>query len=197
MGSSYRRVLVADDIVPVQRTLARLARAALDAEEVETASDGSEVLKLLIAARDRGAPFDLLLSDIGMPHWSGARLLMRMREAELDVPTLFCTGRTDCPAIAQLRGLGFIVLDKPFAHPVVQQALASRPKSPMAIDADELAAATCTSPRAPSSACSVYCGAHHAHSSEDLQRLSLIREGQRRLDRVRQQLPSTPVTDLA
>ena len=190
----YRRILIADDIVPVQRSMVRLARAALDAESLETAADGAEVLTRLLEARARGEPFDLLISDIGMPRWSGARLLIRMREETLDVPTLFCTGRSTCPGIEQLRSLGFTVLGKPFGSHVLQDALRMRPRSPMDLASQvDLEAAVCTQGSFVASACSEYCGAGQRADHEDVQRLSMLREGRRRLHQLRDKLPPSPV----
>jgi CheY-like chemotaxis protein len=190
MALAYRRVLIADDIAPVRRTLARLATAALGAEVIETANDGAEVLERLAWAREREAPFDLLISDIGMPRFSGVGLLVRMRSLGLDAPTLFCTGRSDCPAIGQLHALGFIVLDKPFGPPAVVSALQSRPRSPMQVPSlDTTTALACTSTRATTSACADYCGASVQLDDEAQHRLMKIREGRRRLSRRREPPP--------
>jgi EAL domain-containing protein (putative c-di-GMP-specific phosphodiesterase class I)/CheY-like chemotaxis protein len=79
------RVLLVDDEQDVARSLARvLAHSGYD---VQTASDGSEAIALVASAR-----FDVIVSDIRMPHVDGLTLLRAIRGRDLDVPVVFMTG---------------------------------------------------------------------------------------------------------
>ena len=79
------RVLLVDDEADVLRSLARvLAQAGC---EVATTTDGGEAIALAASAR-----FDVIVSDIRMPHVDGLTLLRAIRGRDLDVPVVFMTG---------------------------------------------------------------------------------------------------------
>jgi two-component system response regulator MprA len=84
------RILVADD----SATILRLLRTRLEMEghEVETASDGQEVLDALDASA--GGP-DLLLLDAMMPRISGIDALRRLRAAGVETPALIVSAHRD------------------------------------------------------------------------------------------------------
>ncbi len=56
--------------------------------ETERALDGRLALGML-----KNKPFDLVVSDVNMPHLDGFALCRRLREAELKVPVLLLTAR--------------------------------------------------------------------------------------------------------
>jgi two-component system, cell cycle sensor histidine kinase and response regulator CckA len=79
------RVLLVDDEAEIVRSLARvLAQAGC---EVTTTCDGGEAIALAAAER-----FDVIVSDIRMPHVDGLTLLRAIRGRDLDVPVVFMTG---------------------------------------------------------------------------------------------------------
>lgn len=160
MPQPITRVLIADDIAPMQRALARVVGSALGSVEIAAAADGAQVLSRLIEARDQGAPFDLLLADIGMPRWSGAGLLLKMRERDLDTPVVFCTGRLACPSVELLEHLGFEVLFKPLDASALRNALVGDVMSAVACDAlERLTTPRCQGAGTGDAFCTTYCGA--------------------------------------
>jgi two-component system cell cycle sensor histidine kinase/response regulator CckA len=79
------RVLLVDDEADVVRSLARVLTQA--GCEVTTTSEGSEAIALSASAK-----FDVIVSDIRMPHVDGLTLLRAIRGRDLDVPVVFMTG---------------------------------------------------------------------------------------------------------
>jgi two-component system response regulator MprA len=84
------RILVADD----SETILLLLRTRLEMEghEIETATDGQEVVD---AVRDAPAPHDILLLDAMMPRKSGIDALRELRAAGIAVPALIVSAHTD------------------------------------------------------------------------------------------------------
>jgi PAS domain S-box-containing protein len=84
------RVLLVEDEVQVRR----LAGAALRNRgyEVEEAGTGSEALQLF---GDHGERFDILVTDVVMPHMRGTELAARVREARPTIKVLYVSGYTD------------------------------------------------------------------------------------------------------
>ncbi len=85
------RILVADD----SETILLLLRTRLEMEghEVETATDGQEVVDAVRRAADN--PPDILLLDAMMPRKSGIDALRELRAEGLRVPTLIVSAHTD------------------------------------------------------------------------------------------------------
>lgn len=82
------RVLVVDDEPAIRRFL----RASLTAEGyvVSEAEDGESALKLL-----RRNSFDVVLLDLGLPHINGFDVILRIRDAGLNVPIVVLSSRAD------------------------------------------------------------------------------------------------------
>jgi CheY-like chemotaxis protein len=116
--STHRRVLIADDD-PDTRELIALAVQA-PGVEIYVAVDGLELLEL-IAECD---PFDLIVTDIGMPSIAGLQVLASIRAAGLDTPALVVTG-LDRPALpATIARLGNTMLvRKPFEIVELRRAI--------------------------------------------------------------------------
>ncbi len=85
------RVLVADD----SETILLLLRTRLEMAgyEVETATDGHEVVEAL--RRDREGGPDMLLLDAMMPGKSGIDALRELRAEGVDTPALIVSAHTD------------------------------------------------------------------------------------------------------
>lgn len=102
-----RRILVVEDEEVVRtllaRTLERLGYA------VETAEDPSFGLPLL---RERGDEFALVISDMVMPHSTGAEFARQVAEWMPELPFIFMSGYTE-DVVAQ-SGAGGSFLQKPF-----------------------------------------------------------------------------------
>jgi EAL domain-containing protein (putative c-di-GMP-specific phosphodiesterase class I) len=84
VGPSRGRVLVADDELPLARSLARVLAGA--GYEVITVTDGPSAISAL-----QQHDFDVILSDIHMPGMSGVDLLRSVRAHDLDVPVVLMT----------------------------------------------------------------------------------------------------------
>lgn len=103
-------VLLVDDDPAVLRALARTLRAS--GYEVLTACNGEEAVQR-IAQR----PFDVILSDIGMPGMDGIQLLREVREHDLNVPVILITGEPAVRTAVQALEYGaFHYLTKPVAN---------------------------------------------------------------------------------
>lgn len=110
------RVLLVDDDVAL---LAAFRRSLTDVgHEVVTASDGREALRLL----ERPETFDVVVSDISMPHMTGIELLRAVRERDLDLPVLLVTGAPDVgTAIEAVEWGAFKYVAKPVEVAILRQ----------------------------------------------------------------------------
>jgi two-component system, cell cycle response regulator CpdR len=120
------RILIAEDEEVLRAMCARAL--ATDGHQVETASDGSEALEILIRERDR---FDLLLTDVRMPIMDGIALALAAARDFPDLTILLMTGYADQRERAQgLDALVHDVIAKPFSvadlRGAVSEALAVR-----------------------------------------------------------------------
>jgi PAS domain S-box-containing protein len=104
------RVLVVDDEASVRLLLSRLLMR--DGHIVREASGGREALNLL-----RTYPFDLLITDLGMPEVSGHLVAQCARDTQPSVPIILSTGWGETISPDQLRTLGATaLLAKPFTY---------------------------------------------------------------------------------
>ena len=92
------RVLVVDDSGLVRDT--HTAMLAEGGHEVRQAADGAEALELLLAER-----FDLIVSDVMMPHMDGIELTRRVRAADGYRHTPVILVSTEAQARDRLNGL--------------------------------------------------------------------------------------------
>lgn len=111
-----RRILVAEDDASLRRLIAiSLIR---DGYEVAEAADGSELLDLLGSALVKGGTatsFDLVVSDIRMPGWTGLDLVAGLHRWPWGPPILLMTAFGSAEVHSQAQRLGAVaVLDKPF-----------------------------------------------------------------------------------
>ena len=83
------RLLVVDDEDTVRAFISRVLRDA--GYVVETAASGPEGLETI----DRGATFDLVVSDVRMPQMSGPLFIAELRRKEADTKVLYLTGYAD------------------------------------------------------------------------------------------------------
>jgi two-component system cell cycle sensor histidine kinase/response regulator CckA len=100
------RVLVVDD-EPAIRTLVRkcLLHSGYAVTEAE---DGAEALRVF----GGNESFDLVLSDLVMPHVDGWELARRLRETRPDLPLLFMSGHVD--DAPNIDGRAYMLVRKPF-----------------------------------------------------------------------------------
>ena len=84
------RVLVVDDETPIVLMLERLlSRLGYD---VVARTDSVEALRLFSEAPDR---FDLVITDMSMPHIRGDRLARKLIAIRPDIPVIICTGHSE------------------------------------------------------------------------------------------------------
>ncbi len=107
-SSPHVRVLVVDDDVDVLQSTARMLRG-FGNYLVGEAQSGEEALELMALE-----PFDIVISDIGMPGLDGIGLLQRVHERDPFVPVVLFTGSPDVDtAIRALEHGAFRYLTKP------------------------------------------------------------------------------------
>ncbi len=104
------RILVVDDDLGICRSLAEILEG--DGCNVESASDGVEALRKL-----GESAFDVVLSDVVMPHMDGYELYTTVRERYPELPVLMMTAFTyDKDHIikrARMSGLTGVIFKKP------------------------------------------------------------------------------------
>ena len=82
---------------------------------VTTAKNGQEALDKILAAKDNGSLFDLLIADIQMPVLTGLELVDELKRLSIDVPILVITGYGSKELSDELMRKGCDgYLDKPF-----------------------------------------------------------------------------------
>ena len=125
-GVKGLRVLVADDVDIVRRAMVTLlSRWGC---QVTSAEGSEDAWQHLLAAEQRGEPFDILLCDKNMPDGSGYALGQRMltHPTLRDLPRYILTGAPSADDDAEARAAGFRgLLAKPIHHQTLQDALAA------------------------------------------------------------------------
>lgn len=114
------RVIIAEDD-PDTRALMRAALRPLDCEVFEAGS-GLELLELIAY----GGPFDLIVTDLAMPHIDGVRVIAMVRNARVQTPILIVTAYPpDDVGESTTRWLGEEVklLRKPFGLHALRHAV--------------------------------------------------------------------------
>lgn len=108
MAHTAKPIVIVDDDADVQRTFARMLRAA-GLADVETLGDERDLLPLLDAR-----PVALVLLDLSMPHIAGEDLLRALVERHPGVPVVVATGTVDIDtAVRCIRHGAFDYVVKP------------------------------------------------------------------------------------
>jgi len=114
-----RRVLLVDDEPAVRSATGRLLTRM--GYSVVACESGAEALAAL---RDGSGAFDVLMTDLSMPHMSGVELAREARLTRQDLPVLLATGFLDDDSLRDGEGLGRLtVLSKPFEMVELAEAL--------------------------------------------------------------------------
>jgi DNA-binding response OmpR family regulator len=112
----HKRIVVAEDD-PDLRHLITLG-LQMDGREVVEVADGGDLFTLLAATLGREgepSPFDVIVSDVRMPGWSGLEVLAGLQLYAEAPPVVLITGFGDDELHAEARRLGAVAtLDKPF-----------------------------------------------------------------------------------
>lgn len=118
-GASCHILLVDDDEL-IQSAVATQLEAM--GHEATVTSSGEQAMDLV----NQGFRPDMVILDMNMPGWGGARTLPRLRAALPEVPILLSTGRADQRALDLARAIpGVTILAKPFGFRELQAALAA------------------------------------------------------------------------
>lgn len=106
------RILCVDD-EPLLRELIKelLAR---DNHEVEVSDNGKTGVEMFIQAQQNGEPFDLVITDLGMPYFDGRQVAKSIKAQSPATPVVLLTGwgafmKEDCETPSQVDG----ILSKP------------------------------------------------------------------------------------
>ena len=109
-------ILVIDDDDGVRGSLEKILLR--EDHDVLTAADGAEGMRILREARP-----DLVVSDVYMPEMDGIELLIRIRDADPDLPIIVISGGGFAPADFVLEDASQLgadaILSKPFERSVV------------------------------------------------------------------------------
>lgn len=94
MNTSMVRVLVVDDEPPIRKLL----RVGLAAEGYVTLEAENAAQAMTLVAQEKP---DLIVLDLGLPDMAGHELLERWRAAQMDLPVVVLSSRTDEPGIVR------------------------------------------------------------------------------------------------
>ncbi|MDB5104131.1 MAG: hybrid sensor histidine kinase/response regulator [Fibrobacteres bacterium] len=84
------RILVVDDDPLVAKVLRETMK--MDGHEVATANGGQAGIDTYLTARKSGAPFDLVMTDLGMPYVDGRKVAAAVKAASSATPVILLTG---------------------------------------------------------------------------------------------------------
>ncbi len=87
---SRLRILVVDDDPLVVNSLRDTLES--DGHQVVTAHAGQAGINIFRAARERGEPFAVVITDLGMPHIDGRRVASAVKSASPTTPVILLTG---------------------------------------------------------------------------------------------------------
>jgi EAL domain-containing protein (putative c-di-GMP-specific phosphodiesterase class I)/CheY-like chemotaxis protein len=111
------RVLVVEDEAAVAAAIARVVENV--ASYVGLASTAAEAMTKLTTE-----PFDVVVTDIGLPDANGTDLIRQARTRDFDLPVIFVTGSPSVETAAEAIELGaFRYLPKPIDHDALRKAV--------------------------------------------------------------------------
>jgi DNA-binding response OmpR family regulator len=111
------RVLIVEDERRIAAFLAKGLRR--QGYEVDCAYTGADALALAAGEGD-GAPFDLVMLDLGLPDIDGLDVLRTLRDRGAEVPVIVLTARTEASDRTEALRLGAVeYLTKPLPFPEV------------------------------------------------------------------------------
>jgi CheY-like chemotaxis protein/anti-sigma regulatory factor (Ser/Thr protein kinase) len=84
------RILCVDDDPGVRTVLTEML--ASSGQEVESRGGGEEALAALLSAKAEGKGFDLVITDLGMPHMDGKELARRIKNSSPGTPVILLSG---------------------------------------------------------------------------------------------------------
>src|SRR5262245_30536785 len=119
-----RRVLVAEDDRDMRRLVVAVLRAA--GHTVVEARNGVELLERIDSNSwsESHDPFDVIVTDVGMPGLSGLNALAAIRAARWTMPVILITAFGNRAMKSEARALGAEVLDKPLDLEALRETVA-------------------------------------------------------------------------
>jgi PAS domain S-box-containing protein len=115
------KLLVIDDEPSVRETLALLLRK--DGHLVLTAADGEEGLDMFQFAQLQGNPFNVVITDLGMPRIDGLTVARKIKAISPDTPVILLSGWGFRIKSEEVREAVDLVLTKPATHQQIRRAL--------------------------------------------------------------------------
>jgi len=113
------KVLIVDDEESIRTTLAEFIKE--DRYLIETAADAAEALRLM-----NKYAFDVIVTDIVLPHMNGVALLKMIRERSPDTQVIMLTGDPTVETAAEaVRTEAFDYLTKPVSKNVIRRVIAT------------------------------------------------------------------------
>lgn len=112
------KVLFVDDDQRVRGTLGELLRGW--GHTVVVAEDGQSAFDTFLLALHSGQPFDIVITDLGMPRMNGAELIRKIREHDPNVPIIIVTAWGKESFIPEANA----ILSKPVKSQDLMEALA-------------------------------------------------------------------------
>jgi len=113
--SRKKSVLVMDDEVMVRT----ITRHVLETQgyQVDTTENGTEAIERYQEAREFGAPFDVVIIDLSIPHGMGGReTIKKLLELDPGAQAIVASGNSSDPALTNFQEYGFKgALRKPFS----------------------------------------------------------------------------------
>ncbi len=117
-----KRILVAEDEPFILFGLSESLKS--HGFNVTMAEDGEIALNEILGAN--GNPFDLLITDIGMPVMNGTELIRRLSELKIALPVVVITGNGDAGTLQKLKYLGVRhIIKKPFSEAETMRKIAA------------------------------------------------------------------------
>ncbi len=115
------RVLVIDDEPSVRETLSLLLRR--DGHLTSTAIDGEEGLEKFRTAQRQGQPFDLVITDLGMPRMDGLTVARNIKAISPETPVVLLSGWGFRIRHEEVRDVIDAVMTKPATHQQLRRVL--------------------------------------------------------------------------
>lgn len=115
------KLLVIDDEPSVRETLTLLLRK--DGHIVATASDGEEGFDFFQRAYLQGNPFNVVITDLGMPKVDGISFAKKVKEVSPETPVILLTGWGFRIRSEEVKNIVDLVLTKPANYQQIRRAL--------------------------------------------------------------------------
>ena len=115
------KLLVIDDEPSVRETLALLLRK--DGHLTLTAADGEEGLEMFQLAQIQGSPFNVVITDLGMPRMDGLTVARKIKAISPDTPVILLSGWGFRIRSEEVKEAIDLVLTKPATHQQIRRAL--------------------------------------------------------------------------